>query len=268
MLKRRYLLLLLLLSSCEEIVNPDLITADPVVVIDAIVSNTESKNYVILSKTSAFNAQGSTPKISGANVTLTYSNETVNYTESDSGKYIPNQDISTSLLSGQYRLEMEVENNLYAAEGILPTFILLDSITVSRREEDPSFDDGYYPIIHFTDPPNEINYYMWEIYLNSEFISSDDIILNDDEAFEGRSVAYELPFSIALEDVNVGDTLKVYNYSISSDAYDYYNGLLLLVGSGSPAQAIPDNPVSNIEGGGLGFFNVCQIDSTFVLIED
>ena len=68
--------------------------------------------------------------------------------------------------------------------------------------------------------------------------------------------------------INANYSIYYLNYSISKDAYDYYNGLLLLVGSGSPAEAIPDNPISNIDGGGLGFFNTCQIDSVFTIINE
>ncbi|MEM1137613.1 MAG: DUF4249 family protein [Bacteroidota bacterium] len=150
----------------------------------------------------------------------------------------------------------------------MPTFIPLDSLTIEKRIDDLSFDDGYYLIVHFSDIPNEQNYYQWEIYLNDEFISVDNIILNNDLTFEDQSVAFELPFSISLDDVIVGDTIKVLNYSLSKAAFDYYNGLIQLAESGSPALAIPDNPITNIKGGGLGFFNVCQIDSSFSVVEN
>lgn len=252
--------------SCEEVVNPELVSADPVLVIDGILSNFENRNEIILSKTAPFNSPDPNPFVQGAEVRVNYQGNETNLSEIEKGKF--STDMFRQIEVGEVvELNVVVENKVYEARAEMPEKLVLDSVTVIRREEDLSFDDGYYPVAHFTENGNSTNFYMWEIYLNGEFISNDDIILSNDENLNGRQVSFELPYSILLDSAEVGDTLTLFNYSLTESAFDYYNGLLSLAASGSPAQAVPDNPITNVRGGALGFFNVCQIDTAKVILQ-
>ena len=263
---RHLIFLAFTLMSCEEVVNPELISADPVLVIDGILSNLEDKNEIVLSKTAPFNSPNPNPYVEGAEVRVNYQGNETNLSEIEKGKF--GIDMFRQIKVGEtVELNVVVENRVYEARAEMPEKLVLDSVTVIRREEDLSFDDGYYPVAHFTENGNSTNFYLWEIYLNSKFISSEEIILNNDEILNGKQVAFEIPYFIALDSANVGDTLTLFNYSLSESAFNYYNGLLTLAASGSPAQAIPDNPITNVRGGALGFFNVCQIDSAKVILK-
>ena len=249
------------LLSCEEVVNPELVSAPPILVIDGLISNSDiAANQVILSKTAPFNSEAPTPLVSGAIVNILINEEEHLLSETVQGVYGATA-IEKIGAGNQVKLEVVTDGRIYTAEAFMPEKLSMDSVSIERRIEDLSFDDGYYFTAHFTEIASEANYYMWEIHVNNEFVSNEEILLSNDQNLNGKRIAYELPFSIALDDISVGDTLTLYNYSLSKAAFDYYNGLLDLTVTGSPSQAIPDNPVSNIRGGALGFFNVCQVDT-------
>ena len=259
-------LFFLIFFSCEEVVNPELVSVAPVLVIDGLMNNFSPRhNQVVLSKTAPFNSVEPNPMVTDASVTALIDNREVNFFEEEKGVYLPEffGDIPEN---AQIRLNVNSEGRTYLANATMPNKLTLDSVSVEKREEDISFDDGYYVTAHFTDIAAVDNFYMWEIYVNDDFVSNENILLSNDENLDGRRVDFELPFSMSLDSLNTGDTLTLYNYSLSKAAYDYYNGLLSLTVTGSPSQAIPDNPITNIRGGGLGFFNVCQIDTVRTIV--
>jgi len=263
---RHFIFLFLSLISCEEVVNPELVSADPVLVVDGIISNFENRNEILLSKTAPFNSPDPNPFVQGAEVKINYQGIETNLSEIENGRF--GTDMFQEIAVGEaVELTVIAENRVYEARGEMPEKLILDSVSVIKREEDLSFDDGYYPVAHFTENGNSTNFYMWEIYLNGEFISSEDIILSNDENLNGLQVSFELPYFIALDSANIGDTLTLFNYSLTESAFNYYNGLLSLAASGSPAQAVPDNPITNVRGGALGFFNVCQIDTAKAILK-
>ena len=67
-MKRYYYILFMFLFSCEDIINPDLPTNDPILVVDAWINNLEETQVIKLSKTQNYLDTNSPVPVVGANV--------------------------------------------------------------------------------------------------------------------------------------------------------------------------------------------------------
>ncbi|MBW7892063.1 MAG: DUF4249 family protein, partial [Chitinophagaceae bacterium] len=68
------------------------------------------------------------------------------------------------------------------------------------------------------------------------------------------------------KNIKSGDLVKVEMQSISSTVYDYWYSLIQGA-SGNSSSASPANPISNIEGGALGYFSAHQIQSVSGMVQ-
>ncbi|MBX2842946.1 MAG: DUF4249 domain-containing protein [Flammeovirgaceae bacterium] len=258
---------LLLISSCEEVVTPDLITADPVIVIDSWVTNMPGNNYIKLTQTAAFNSPEATPRVSNAIIFLTDNfNRRVRFIEREQGSYLPENDDFTGKPGGIYKLSVRIGETEFLANSKMSNVAEIDSLTYNFREDEPLFEDGYYLTAYFQDPPSQKNYYYWEVLLNEEIINNKEINISDDANVNGQYLNFELPFFIDKAFADSSDRVQVNIFSLTEEAYKYYQGLDILTKSGSPAQAVPENPPTNIQNGALGFFNVSAMDSSKVTL--
>lgn len=258
---------LLLISSCEEIVTPDLITADPVIVIDSWVTNRPGDSYIKLTQTAAFNSPEATPRVSNALIYLTDNfNRRVRFIETEKGSYFPEDNDFTGKPGGVYKLSVRLGETEFLASARMSGVPKIDSLKYSLREDEPLFEDGYYLTVYFQDPPGQRNYYYWEVLLNEEIINDKEISISEDGNVNGQYLNFELPFFIDKALADSSDRVQVNIFSLTEDAYKYYQGLDLLTKSGSPAQAVPENPPTNIQNGALGFFNVSAMDSSRVTL--
>ena len=116
--------LLVLFTSCEEYYTPKIDTIGGELVVDALITNDVSKNYVRLGKTRAFYSQESLPTVSGAKVELVEINGQVTYGyESGEGYFV----FSTIPTPGKnYKLRIINGIDIYESEVVtmpaVPTF--------------------------------------------------------------------------------------------------------------------------------------------------
>ena len=88
-MKRHCIVLLLFLFSCEDIINPDLPTNEPILVVDAWINNLEKDQVIKLSKSQNYLDSSSPIPVVGAEV-IVY-DEDMNYfifNETDNGEYV------------------------------------------------------------------------------------------------------------------------------------------------------------------------------------
>jgi hypothetical protein len=103
------------------------------------------------------------------------------------------------------------------------------------------------PVVSFSDPAGQINYYRYVLYVNG--IRSAELFLGKDEHSDGLSVNKMLR-----QGVSSGDSLEVELQNIDEAVFEYFNDLAGLQGQ-VLAGLTPSNPVSNISGGALGYFS-------------
>ncbi|MCD4788841.1 MAG: DUF4249 domain-containing protein [Bacteroidales bacterium] len=259
------LLSLLALTACEDVIEIDLDSIEPKLVIEAVITDQTVEQTVKLTKTGDYFEPGIYPAVSYANVIISDNlgnSETLS--EVNPGIY---QTTNLQGITGiVYELSVEVENMEYTAISEMPEKINIDTLSTEFFEATPRFDEGYMVKCHFTDPAGISNYYRFKVYENGVLLnSSSDFILSDDKIFNGN----ETQMPLRMKTFQINDTVTVELLSLNKDTYDYYN--TLIESSSGPGfisgSSTPVNPVSNISNGAMGYFGVYTINSKTIIIE-
>jgi hypothetical protein len=244
------LLLLVGFSSCEKVIDLKLNDADKKVVIDGQLSDQAGDCVVKLSQTKNFNDDNSFIGLSGATVTIQKGNQLLStLKEVTPGVYVD------SLLKGTYgtayTLTVSVNGQTYTALSTMPYVVPFDSLYVSKQ----SFfgTDHNFATVVLQDPAGVQNNYRCIQYVNNKRTSG-DFILND-EYSDGKLFESTLYYSQDDGDsVKTGDVFKVELQCIDKSAYEYWFSFDQSA-SGGQGAASPANPVTNVQGGALGYFS-------------
>ncbi|MCX6239828.1 MAG: DUF4249 domain-containing protein [Bacteroidia bacterium] len=119
------LLLLILLASCEEYYTPNIDLIDGQLVVEAMITNDLSRNFVHLTKTSDFYNKQQTGDVIGASVELIEnSSKVVMGTESGTGYF---RFSTVPVIGKNYKLRIKYQNETYESEIVtmppLPTIL-------------------------------------------------------------------------------------------------------------------------------------------------
>ena len=132
----KYLFLLLLLFvSCEQIYQPAIDHINGQLVVEALITNDLTRNYVQLTRTRAFNDQVQLPEVSGATVQLIETGGgTIQATESTAGLYVFN---SAPVSGNSYKLRIIISPDTYESEVVtmppLPTITNVYTTNVVQK---------------------------------------------------------------------------------------------------------------------------------------
>lgn len=270
MKKLHYLLIfagLTIFSACEKVIYPDLSNGKTLVVIQGRISTDSVPRMVKLTYTKDYFSGGNPATISGATVYIQDNfgvTDTLYESANDSLKGHYFSKIATRCVPGNiYTLTAIVDGKTYTASEACPFQEPIDSLTYEYRPRAGFIAAGYYVTEHAKENPGPGDYYLWEIYRNDTLINDFGYFVNDDAFVEGNYVTASFPFPF-----NLNDTIRLEQYAITKQWYNY----LLAVQneaskSGSPFDTPPANPVSNIRGGGLGYFAVVNLQRAGVRIK-
>lgn len=262
-----FLLFALLIWNCEKTIQLDLDQTEPILVIDAMITNIEGHNYVRLTKSSPFYEKNATPRVAGAKVQIIGSDgEFINFTESTPGIYLPPTGF-IGTVGQQYTLNIELDGQQYSATERMYPVNPFDSISYWKVPdlEDPEEDRFYEMLLYYTEPQDEENYYLFKFYRNQEELNYDgtEIYAYDDEALGESINGISTPDYYA-----VGDTGRAEVFSLSRKAFRYYTDLYNnLNNDGGIFSGIPANAGSNIIGNAIGYFQVSAMESVEIVIE-
>jgi hypothetical protein len=256
--------ILLSILSCEKVIDIPLENADQKMVIEAPLSNLTDRSYILISKTGNVYEESNFEKVSGANVTVTDKNNVVHVFLEEgvgTGKYV-----DTTFVVGEnniYKLKIEVEGQTFTSDCITQTLTPLNYVVPVKFETPQSTpqnpDSTNLVFFSFNDNGNEANYYRFKVYKNGKYTNI--LYLGDDKLINGQT--FQQPFFS--DNFNSGDTVEVEMQNIDKANYIYFYSLSNAQSSG-PFSATPANPVSNIDGGALGFFGCYLIDTTSLII--
>ena len=267
---------LIVFTSCEDVVDIKVPESDARLVVEGNIMDQGAVQRVQLTYSSQYFANETAPAVSGATVMLSRSDglvDTLQENEVNAGIY---EGSRTGEIGQTYVLD------IYTPEGkhyrSLPEKLLtvsdIDEISYRFDEAtDPDEDDVYIIMLDAVEPPNERNYYQWKIYVNGEIqdepgdlsFARDDFVqdyVDDVEIFSGSSI-------------EVGDTIRVEQYSISENYYEFLNQVwtqTAFIGG------IFDPPPAPIKGNiydvddpndfALGFFHASSIKEAETVIKD
>ncbi|WP_343745097.1 DUF4249 domain-containing protein [Chitinophaga sp.] len=251
------------LLSCTKVIDVDLETAAPKLVIDAsidwIKGTTGHEQKIRLSTTTGYYST-TFPTVSGADIVITNSENAVfSFVENPgTGEYVCSD--FHPVIGETYALKVVLNAEVYTATE---TCIGVPDIENNIEQNDKGGFGGDEVEIKYTyqDNGNEANYYLHRIL--SPVSVYPDYKAKDDENSQGKMM--QEYFSD--KDLKAGDKINIRLYGISRRYYDYFRKLLAASGAGSgPFQATPGSVRGNIinqthfENFAYGYFRLSEVD--------
>lgn len=257
-----YIVILIVgLSGCEKVIDLDIYTTDPIIVVDGQVTNSLTIGSIVnLSYTNKVKSNNDILPVRGATVTIQEDNGTV-YTlpEVSDGVY-RNADLVGST-GKTYHLKVVTNSVTLTASSKMPEMVSFDSLLV---EDFPNFGRIVKVVTPFyNDPKGFGNNYNLSMFKNGRLIK--EAFAFDDLFIDGKKVTFPLIYSKEEDEFKNGDLIEVVMNCIDNENYKYWFSFSQS-STGNP-QAVPDNPISNIKGEAIGVFGANTYQKRSVTIE-
>ena len=259
------------LISCQKVVNIDLNSPSPQLVVEANISDKPGPYFVRLTKTVNFDEITRIPPVTGATVEISDSSSGTHETliELKDGIYM------TSSLSGipghRYKLTIKNEGQIYESVSEMPFPVGSLKLDIKREidNEDPFGGNSgnqsfrYRVNYEINDPAKYTNYYRFIIYHKNREIRSRRVF--DDQFHNGKIIADDF---ILHDTINFdpGDTVRIELQNIDRNTFNFFRTLRAGAGGLSFLSASPSNPISNISNNGLGYFSAYSQNSGYLII--
>lgn len=274
MKKIKYLSILLstlfILQSCIDVIDMDLVDAEPRTIIEATLDATDSTCTVTVTKSNTFYDTTATEKLNNLTVKLIDSTKGVGYnlTKNENGDYFGENIVAN--VGDNFTIVITDEDGIsYTASAktpsappmyeIFPGFSLNYLMLFTSITEEPITyidDDGnevtlLFALAFWMDDPATENYYRFKIYEDGEYLADSYIFIDDETSFgDTMQMGMNQPF-------RKGDTVTFELLSINKATYDYFNELQEVLFSGM-SSTTPFNPKSNFNNDALGYFCIQQ----------
>lgn len=272
-MKRYKIILILFLtlfaSSCEEVIDVNLETAAPRLVVYASVEkqkgSTGSEQKIRLSTTTGY-FDTVIPTVSGADVRITNSDKVFIFTETTNPGEYKCADFDP-IIDKEYVLTIVLNGETYTATETLKS---VSPFTKIEQKNDGGFSGKEIEIkAFFNDPAVVDNYYMVKFKSSILAIPSYDIF---DDSFTQGNENFGLYVN---ENLKTGDELDITLFGISKRYFEYMRKLTAIAGSasGGPFATAPASVRGNIvnktnpNNYAFGYFNLSETDYRKYVIE-
>lgn len=266
---RKFLVLLcfgFLLTSCEDVVDISLNTAEPRLVIEANINvrkeNGNSYNsFVRLSTTTSF-YEDDVPPVEDAVVTITDENNTiVPFVHEENGYYYADLIPEPNM---KYTLEIIYENEVYSATTELKTTSFLEG--VEQKDDGGFLGDQIELKTFFNDPPDEENFYYFFVQCSREYRRS----VSNDEFYNGNRTF----LMYTHKDLVPGDEVRFHLYGTTEAYYNYMALILQQSGGGAGPFDVPPASArgniinqTNAENYPFGYFRISEVSVLNYVVE-
>ncbi|MBD1362919.1 DUF4249 domain-containing protein [Mucilaginibacter sp. ZT4R22] len=251
-----------LFSACEKEIQLDLNSANTKYVIEGMVTDQPGPAIVTITQTKNFDADNNFPGISGAVVTISDNNgpeTTLN--ETTAGRY--ESTVVTGVPGHSYALKVVVGGETFTAVSTIPAIVKFDSLYVSN--EVLMGDDRRVANVMYKDPPERGNSFHYIQFVNGRRTRS--LFAENDNLTNGRNVTTQLRVYGDEGEENpivTGDSIRVEMQGINPGVFLYW--FSLQSASGRSNDGAPANPVTNIQGGALGYFSAHNVQVKTVAV--
>jgi len=265
---RHFLILLIVgvvFSACEDVIDVDLNTAPPRLVIEANFdilkeNGTTYESFVKLTTTTSF-YDDEIPIVDDAIVTISDENGDVYaFSYWEDGIYRASFE---PVENTEYTLQVIYEDEVYSATTQL---ITTASIEYIEQRNDGGFDGKQVDLkAYFTDPIDEENYYYF--VATSERGTRRNV--TNDEFFNGNTTF----LSYRAEDLAAGDEVLFHLYGVSEEFHDYMFIILQQTGGGGPFETQPATVRGNIinetdpDNYPFGYFRISEVSLFNYVVE-
>lgn len=279
----------ILFSSCETVIDPALESAEPVLVVDAWITDKAEPQVIKLTKTQPYFENIIPTGVAGAQIKVTdnLGKEYV-FTEGSAGEYIwqpaAGEYFGESGLT--YTLQIIAEGESYIATTLMGRVPEIDSITFRLQEGNQFSDDLYLAEFWAVDPPERGNTYWIKTYKNEKLLNKpEEINLAYDAGFSRggnfTGVNFISPIRTAInpfeQDENnrfkspyvVGDSLYVELHSLSEASFDFMTQLVIQTNRPGGFAELFSTPLGNVSSNisnenpkgkkVVGYFNVASV---------
>ncbi len=249
------------LSSCEKVIQVYIADTEKKYVIEGMISDQMNSCRVNLSQTLNINDSNKFKGISGAEISIR-ENEGVERKLIDMGGGIYRLNYS-GRPGNRYTLKVKINELVFSAVSAMPEKVYLDTLYITAR---PFLGKiRKFATVEFQDPPGPGNAYRFIQFLNG--MKEMSVFISKDEIYDGKKVTYDLivfgddtpPFEkddqLRVELRCIDQANYLYLYSLDQGAF------------GQGQSATPDNPVSNIQGGALGYFSAHTSTAKAIVIQ-
>jgi Domain of unknown function (DUF4249) len=251
-------LVLAFFTSCEKVITLDLKNADQKVVVQGSITNIPGAYVVNLNNSLAYYSDNSFPAITGAHAKIyDDAGHFEILTETTPGTYKTASLIGTP--GRKYTLEVVTNNNTYTGISVMPSPVSIDSFLITPgKSRSGNSVNGYRVVCKFTDPIGIGDFYRVIINSNDSLaIGDNNSRIVSDKLSDGQQLSVSFRTKLI-----VGDSLFIQLQCIDKRTYDFYNTLGGAIGNAGLRQflsALPANPISNINNGGLGYFSAYSV---------
>jgi len=241
------LLIAVCLTSCQKVIQMDLNTTDPQVVIQGDIYDIPGPYTINISRTVNFDQPNVFPPVTNATVTVT-DNEGQSdvLTQTTPGNYV------TSTLKGiigrTYTLTVNLDGKTYTSTSTIPDAVDIDSIFFKK-----SFFGVDLITLNLKNPPHKDNYYQVIHLVNGKQIPGFSVF--GDKSDQLEIISYSFMTTNTTPPLNAGDSINVWLECIDHPVFEYFR----TANRNGGRSASPANPVSNITNGALGYFNACTV---------
>jgi hypothetical protein len=276
----------LLFSSCEEVINPDLELAEPVLVIDAWLNNAPGNQQIQLTRSQPYFENVLPAGVSGAVVNVMDNEGNVfSFAETEPGIYTwtPVGNEVFGLVGLTYQLSVQIGAEQFNAEARMGRVPAIDSITFFLQEGGQFLDDQYQAEFWSTDPiePND-SYWIKTFKNGKQLLKPSEILTAYDAGFSKGSNFNGVPFIAPIrrainpfdeaEDGTIkspyvpGDSVYVELQSVTEAAFNFLNQVSIQTNRPGGFGELFATPLANVATNirntnpagskALGFFNV------------
>lgn len=285
--------------ACEDQISPALEEVDPVLAVDAWITDQPTEQVIYLSQTQPYFDTIASP-VTGATVQVTGSAGDLYVFEEDereAGAYYwapPTPEQGFGTVGETYELQIDTEGQSYTSTTVLDPVPPIDSITYELTEANAFFPETYIAQFWAVDLPEEGNAYWIRTYRNGALLNRpDEISLAYDAGFTRggnfNATVFAQPIRTSINPIdgdgdgnflpayNLGDSVYVELHSISDAAFDFLNEVSIQTNRpggfaelfASPIANVPTN-ITNTDPNGpaaVGFFNVASVSGLGTRIE-
>lgn len=243
-----FLLVLISLTACEDVIKLDLKNSEPRLVIESYINVSEQSATVLVSKSNGFYDTKPISKIRNAMIELSNKKGAVyHFLEIKPGKYKTNRKVITKPKE-TWTIKVTVESKVYVATSKVPVPTTLDTVIRKKDEYNNSYYNlfvqwknnkktkSFYRLLFskkgYENSRNHSNYYSYNLVSNKG-VTSKVVRVKISDAFDTNSI------------------IKVSLLSVSETYYEYFRQL-----SGIQEAQTPYNPKGNFSNNALGYFGV------------
>jgi hypothetical protein len=239
-----------MLSSCTELIDIKLDDSEVRLVIEGEITNEPARHAVKITRSANYFSNEPAPRVTGAIVSITDSENSHILIEEEPGLYLTEPDVFGTP-GKTYQLTVLTGGMEYTATTEMKQVMPIDSIQFRRSVQD---EKKYEILLYAQEPTAPGDHYMWKSYKNDSLLtdSISKVIFLSDDLINGR---YLNGLIVQQIEAIPGDEITLEMLAVPQEYYQFV--LTLMIESrwrGGPFDGPPANIQGNISNNALGFF--------------